>query len=73
MSNDSHSHFLIASGFSKEHERALTLYLQDDRKLSTDQWRLLYEAINSLDQSEVEITGARFTFRQLYTEPRVFW
>ena len=66
MSNELQPRFLIASGFSKEHERALTFYLQDDRKLSTEQWRLLYEGINYLDQSEVEITGERFAFRQLY-------
>lgn len=66
MSNNFQSRFFITPNFSKEHERVLTFYLQDDRKLSTDQWRLLYEGINYLDQSEVEITGERFTFRQLY-------
>jgi hypothetical protein len=66
LSNDFQLRYLIAPAFNKEHERVLTLYLQDDRKLSTDQWRLLYEVINYLDQSEVEITGERFTFRQLY-------
>lgn len=66
MSNPLQPHFLIAPGFNKGHERTLTLYLQDDRKLSTDQWRLLYEAINYLDHSEVEIAKERFTFRQLY-------
>lgn len=66
MSNPLQPRFLIAPGFNKEHERTLTLYLQDDRKLSTDQWRLLYEAINYLDHSEVEIAKERFTFRQLY-------
>lgn len=65
-SNDTQPRFLIAPDFTKEHEQALTLYLQDDRKLSTEQWQSLYEAIEYLDQSEVEIIGERFTFRQLY-------
>jgi hypothetical protein len=66
LSDDSQALFLIVPDFSKKHERAFTLYLQDDRKLTTDQWRLLYEAIGYLDRSEVEIGGERFTFRQLY-------
>lgn len=60
MSNDTQPRFLIAPDFRKEHEQALTLYLQDDRRLSTEQWQLLYEAIEQLDQSEVVVAGKRF-------------
>lgn len=68
MNSNLQPHFVIDQGFSKEHERVITLYLQDERRLTPDMWRLLYEAIELLDQSEVQIGQTRYTFRQLYNQ-----
>lgn len=66
MSDQTDLRFTIIERFTKAHERALTLYLQDDRRLTTDLWQLLYEAIEFLGQSEVYLDTERYTFRQLY-------
>lgn len=66
MSNENLLSFRIKQGFTKEHEFVFTRYLQDDRHLTIDMWRLLYEAVALLDQSEVHFDQTRYTFRQVY-------
>ena len=68
MNRNLQPHFVVDQGFSKELEWVITLYLQDERRLTPDMWRLLYEAIELLDQSEVQIGQTRYTFRQLYNQ-----
>ena len=68
MSNSRQPLFLINPNFSTAHQRVLTVYLQDERRLTTDLWHLLYEAIGLLDQSVVQIDQARYTFRQVYNQ-----
>lgn len=68
MSNHWQPLFLINRNFSKDHQRVLTIYLQDECRLATDLWHLLYEAIELLDQSVVQIDQARYTFRQVYNQ-----
>ena len=68
MSNHQQPLFLINPNFSTAHQRVLTVYLQDERRLTTDLWHLLYEAIGLLDQSVVQIDQARYTFRQVYNQ-----
>ena len=68
MSNHQQPLFLINPNFSTAHQRVLTVYLQDERRLTTDLWHLLYEAIELLDQSVVQIDQARYTFRQVYNQ-----
>ncbi len=68
MSNPRQPLFLINSNFSNAHQHVLTVYLQDERRLTIDMWHLLYEAIKLLDQSVVQIDQVRYTFRQVYNQ-----
>jgi len=58
----------IPTSFLPTHRAVLYAYLADDRQLTRDQWRLLYEAIDALDQAQVTTQGQTFTFRQIYWE-----
>jgi hypothetical protein len=68
LSNPRQPLFLINSNFSNAHQHVLTVYLQDERRLTIDMWHLLYEAIKLLDQSVVQIDQVRYTFRQVYNQ-----
>jgi hypothetical protein len=66
LSNEVHLQVILPDKFTKEHERILTLYLADDRRLNTLLRQRLYEAIDLLSQAEVRINRTFYTFRQVY-------
>ena len=58
----------IPISFLPAHRTALYTYMTDDRRLTRDQWRMLYEAIDILDRAQITIAGQLRTFRQIYRE-----
>jgi len=58
----------IPINFLPVHRDALYTYLTDDRRLTRDQWRMLYDAIDILGGAQITIAGQPRTFRQTYQE-----
>ena len=54
--------------FTQEHERVLTIYLADDRRLDIGLRQKLYEAIDLLSQAELKSDASSSTFRQVYDQ-----
>lgn len=68
MSSSPQIEIILPHSFTQEHERVLTVYLSDDRRLDTAARQKLYEAIDLLSQAEVEVDTASYTFRQIYEQ-----
>ncbi len=66
MSGDTKTQIILPATFTQEHERVLTIYLSDDRRLDTASRQMLYEAIDLLSQAEVKSNTSSSTFRQIY-------
>ena len=68
MSGEQKLQIILPDTFTQEHERALTLYLSDDRRLDTAARQKLYETIDLLSQAEVKSDTSSSTFRQVYEQ-----
>lgn len=66
MSSKTKPQIILPDTFTQEHERVLTIYLSDDRRLDTSLRQMLYEAIALLSQASVKSDTSSFTFRQVY-------
>lgn len=68
VSNKPEVHVRIPSGFTREHERALTVFLNDDRRLDTPMRQKLFEAIELLGEAELKVNTSSYTFAQIYEQ-----
>ena len=66
MSGATKLEIVLPDIFTQEHERVLTIYLSDDRRLDTSSRQMLFEAINLLSQAEAKSDISSSTFRQIY-------
>ena len=60
--------FIIPNAFTKNHEQVLAIYLSGSQRLSTAEWRQLYEAINLLGSAQIIQDDKSRTFKQIYEE-----
>jgi hypothetical protein len=58
--------FHLPADLTEAHKAAVLTYLYDDRRLNHSRWRLLYQAIDLLDEARVITPRGEHTFRQVY-------
>ena len=58
----------LPGNFTKTHQTILLTYLQSERRLAPDEWKLLYKAIDLLDRARASAIEGQRTFRQIYEQ-----